>query len=157
MVELNRLPNITERALLDLIYTVSKAACWYLDDTGVYWDSRLYDLYEMKQGQGIDMDAFQNKVFPKDLELFNEVIRGAIKDPKPFEVNVRIFIENRYQWVRISGIPSGKSGLMGVTQNIDYLFRENADYKQLIKVIETLSDSRTESGKAIVELIKGGK
>ena len=145
--------NISERFLLDLIFELAGAACWVIDEQGgVFWDDRLYDLYEMEHGEGINMQAFQDKVYPKDLLIFNQTIESALEAREPFEVNVRILIKGSFRWIRIIGAPSG-SNMIGVTQDIDKLFRETEDTRQLLNMIKALSVTGSKSGEAIKKLL----
>ncbi len=147
--------DISERFLLDMIYELCGAACWVVNkDGGVFWDDRLYDLYDMTHGEGINMQAFQDKVYPSDLEVFNGVISEAMELNKPFEVNVRIDIKNRYKWVRIVGAPNSKGDLLGVTQDIDKIFRDTHDTKQLLSVVKGLAFTGSKAGEIIGKLLQ---
>lgn len=155
---MNRLPSTTEIDLVSLIFKEITAACWYVDaNKGVHWDENLYYLYDMLPGAGIDMEAFQDKVYKPDLERFNRVINEAMDQLIVFSVKIRIYIRGQYRWVLIKGGPDHKGGLLGVTQVIDDFYREKYETVQLLKTIQSLVKTGQAAYPSIVELLNDHK
>jgi len=130
--------NIKES--LNIINELGEIASWTITQSGdVWWCDALYDLYDIEKGSPkTTLEAFQNRVYPPDLEKFNSIINKAVSNLMPFVVEVRISISYKYQWVRICGKPDGRGGLIGCTQNINNMYQNARKNMQTLKVLEAL-------------------
>jgi len=132
--------KIDAKESLNIINELGEIAAWTINQAGeVWWCDALYDLYGIEKGsKETDMNAFQNKIYQPDLEKINSVIDKSIENLMPFVVEVRVKIKYEYQWVRISGKPDGRGGLIGCTQNINNLYRTARENLQTLQVLEAL-------------------
>jgi len=124
----------------NVINKLGKIASWQIyPDGNIWWCDALYDLYGMKKGDGITPEDFQNKIYKEDLIRFNSVIELALKEKQDFKLEVRVLINNKYNWVSIKGETQDDGSIIGVTQNIDDFYRSYFDLLQDMNVVRALS------------------
>lgn len=150
--------KIDVKESLNIINELGEIAAWTLNQAGeVWWCDALYDLYGIEKGsKETNMQAFQDKVYQPDLEKFNSIIDAALNDLMPFVVEVRVKIKYEYQWVRISGKPDGRGGLIGCTQNINNLYRTARENLQLLQVLEALILGNGATMDELKQVLKNG-
>lgn len=128
--------------ILDTLYQSSEMAFWYINNKGeVSWDEHLYSLYNMSHGDGLTPEDFKGRVHSEDWHLFNDGIKKAINGKKPLDVMARVIIQNRFQWVRISGLPDNRGGILGTTQNVDKILKRLNDQDQVLAMIKAFAEA----------------
>lgn len=134
--------ELTSNESQRLMNMLANVAAWSISSSGeIWWCDGLYELYGMNKRDGITLEAFEERVYPSDYIKFKEGIKTAINEGKTFEEKARVRINNRYQWVKISGKYLDDGTVVGVTQNIDEFYREFHELKQNISIIKVLASS----------------
>lgn len=124
----------------NLINKLGKIASWQIYPDGtIWWCDALYELYGMEKGDGITPKDFQDKIYKNDLEKFNSVIQLALDERQNFELEVRVLIDNKYNWVSIKGEVQEDGSILGITQNIDSFYRSYFELLQDMSVVRALS------------------
>ena len=130
---------MNERQKINLIFECVNLATWRIDaDGNVFWDDRMFDLYKMKPGDGLQIMDFRSKVYESDWPKFNEVLKNGIENRINFDLNVRILVDGIYCWFKIVGKICDDGSICGITQNVDFVVRQILDQQQKIKIVETL-------------------
>lgn len=140
------------KAIADL----SKTATWIIyPNGGIWWSAELYDLYQMKRGEGITTQDFKTRVFSEDWPRFESILNQATKEKESFSFEVRIHIGASFVWVHIKGEVKKDGTIIGITQNIDEFYRGYAELLQDMKVIKALSLNPKNSVSKIHRLLHG--
>lgn len=133
-------PNLFNGRTSKVVYDLSQVATWKISKDGnIIWSDQMYDLYDMKKGDGVTARDFKSKVYPPHYETFEVNIEDSINSMKPFFVEALVFIKGKYRWVKISGQPMANGDILGTTQLVDKYYQNCQDALEVLKTIETLT------------------
>lgn len=135
---------LTSQESKELMNEVGKMATWSISPDGeIWWCNGLYELYGMRVGDSITVEGFKGRVYPKDWDKFQLVLNEAVHLKTPFQLEARIMIKNTYQWVQITGKVLNDGSILGVTQNVDHLFKDYKEVKENLEMIKVISSNTT--------------
>lgn len=145
---------LTYKESKELMNQVGQIATWSISSDGeIWWCDGLYKLYGMRVGDKVTIEAFKDKVYPNDYERFQDTLNSALKNKESFQLEVRVFIDNNYKWVQITGKVMPDKSILGVTQNIDHLYRDYHSLKQDMAIVKLMSSNPENSVSKIHNLL----
>lgn len=109
---------------LERAQSISHTGSWRIDIPSgkLEWSAETFRIFGMPNSRTIDLDTFESRVHPDDLDRMNVAWKAALKGA-PYDIEHRIVIDGQTRWVReLAEIIFGSDGLaisgIGAVQDI---------------------------------------
>lgn len=133
---------------LDLALTTSEIGIWEYDiDTGaVYWDERMFELYDVPPREDCDVSTWSSRLHPDDLAAEEAKLVEATRTLGRYDTQFRIVTSTgEIRWIRAIGRihidSSGGRRIVGVNWNVS----RDHELKAAITRAKELAEARSEA------------
>lgn len=125
---------------------IADVAAWRYDveHDEVWWSERVWELFGLPPSFEATADTVAGLYEPRSRQRFERVLRRAIVDGDPFDVEIKGSHGDAEWWAQITGEPQTEDGrtrsVEGVVRNVTERKRREQNLEQYERIVENTSD-----------------